>query len=138
MPLDTEKYQRLKFDWPAERVLRITISRPERLNALDEIGHRVISYIWPEIDPQLVSRLPCFWKLLCFDNPANTDINFQKIIKTNLVAHEITLLTWRATMKCLKFQCKRDLQLCSCRGFSTVTVVITDVVLPVTAATAPF
>lgn len=50
MPLDTEKYQRLKFDWPAERVLRITISRPERLNALDEIGHREISYIWPEID----------------------------------------------------------------------------------------
>lgn len=50
MPLDTEKYERLKFDWPAERVLRITISRPERLNALDDIGHREISYIWPEID----------------------------------------------------------------------------------------
>ncbi|MDO9459045.1 MAG: enoyl-CoA hydratase/isomerase family protein, partial [Alphaproteobacteria bacterium] len=50
MPLDEKKYQRLKFDWPAERVLRITISRPERLNALDKIGHREITYIWPEID----------------------------------------------------------------------------------------
>ena len=50
MPLDEKKYERLKFDWPAERVLRITISRPERLNALDKIGHREITYIWPEID----------------------------------------------------------------------------------------
>ncbi len=43
MPLDEKNYQRLKFDWPAERVLRITISRPERLNALDKIGHREIT-----------------------------------------------------------------------------------------------
>ncbi len=45
-----QDYQRLRFDWPAERVLRITIDRPERLNALDETGHRELTYVWREID----------------------------------------------------------------------------------------
>ncbi len=55
MTLREDAYTRLKFDWPAERVLRITFSRPDRLNALDEAGHREITYIWPEInrDPRV-------------------------------------------------------------------------------------
>ena len=43
-------YERLKFDYPEERILRITIDRPERLNALDAVGHREITYVWQEID----------------------------------------------------------------------------------------
>ena len=43
-------YQRLSFDRPAPRVLRITFDRPERFNALDEIGHREITYVWREVD----------------------------------------------------------------------------------------
>jgi enoyl-CoA hydratase len=43
-------YERLRFDWPDERILRVTISRPERLNALDATGHRELTYIWREID----------------------------------------------------------------------------------------
>ena len=43
-------YERLKFDYPEERILRITISRPERLNALDAIGHRELTYVWREVD----------------------------------------------------------------------------------------
>ena len=43
-------YQRLRFDEPAPHVLRITISRPERLNALDEQGHRELTYVWRQID----------------------------------------------------------------------------------------
>ena len=35
-----ENYQRLAFDYPAPKVLRITFNRPERYNALDAIGHR--------------------------------------------------------------------------------------------------
>jgi enoyl-CoA hydratase len=55
MTLREDAYTRLKFDWPAERVLRVTFSRPDRLNALDEAGHREITYIWPEInrDPRI-------------------------------------------------------------------------------------
>ena len=43
-------YERLKFDYPEERILRITISRPERLNALDAVGHRELTYVWREVD----------------------------------------------------------------------------------------
>ncbi len=45
-----QDYQRLRFDYPAPRVLRITIHRPERLNALDAIGHRELTYVWREVD----------------------------------------------------------------------------------------
>ncbi len=43
-------YQRLAFDRPAPRVLRITFNRPDRYNALDAVGHREITYVWREVD----------------------------------------------------------------------------------------
>jgi enoyl-CoA hydratase/carnithine racemase len=46
-------YTRLKFDRPDaanSRILRITLDRPERLNALDAIGHREITMVWRDID----------------------------------------------------------------------------------------
>ncbi len=43
-------YECLSFDYPAERVLRVTFDRPERYNALDATGHREITYVWREID----------------------------------------------------------------------------------------
>jgi enoyl-CoA hydratase len=43
-------YERLSFDYPEERILRITFDRPERYNALDAVGHREITYVWREID----------------------------------------------------------------------------------------
>ncbi len=43
-------YERLSFDYPMDRVLRVTFNRPERYNALDAIGHKEITYVWREID----------------------------------------------------------------------------------------
>jgi enoyl-CoA hydratase len=43
-------YQRLEFDYPHPRVLRISFNRPERYNALDVIGHNEITYVWREVD----------------------------------------------------------------------------------------
>ena len=45
-----DNYQRLAFDRPAPRVLRITFNRPERYNALDAVGHKEITYVWREVD----------------------------------------------------------------------------------------
>ncbi|HLR81995.1 MAG TPA: enoyl-CoA hydratase/isomerase family protein [Paenalcaligenes sp.] len=45
-----DKYQRLQFDWPATRVLRITMANPGRLNSADELMHRELSEIWRDID----------------------------------------------------------------------------------------
>lgn len=43
-------YQRLAFDYPEERILRVTFDRPEQYNALDAIGHSEITRVWREID----------------------------------------------------------------------------------------
>ncbi|SFG10416.1 enoyl-CoA hydratase [Palleronia marisminoris] len=45
-----EDYERLKFDWPAERVLRVTMENPGRLNAADAIMHGELVRIWRDVD----------------------------------------------------------------------------------------
>lgn len=50
MKLDYSVYRQLAFDRPGDRILRVTINRPERLNALDSDGHREITEIWRDID----------------------------------------------------------------------------------------
>jgi enoyl-CoA hydratase len=44
------RYQRLQFDRPHERVLRITMNNPGRLNSADTVMHRELMEIWREID----------------------------------------------------------------------------------------
>lgn len=43
-------YDRLTFDRPAERVLRITFDRPETFNSVDQETHTQITDIWRDID----------------------------------------------------------------------------------------
>ena len=43
-------YHSLVFDRPSERVLRITMARPDRLNAADRDLHRQLAEVWREID----------------------------------------------------------------------------------------
>lgn len=45
-----ESYTRLLFDWPAPRVLRITMNRPDRLNAADARMHRELADVWRDVD----------------------------------------------------------------------------------------
>jgi enoyl-CoA hydratase len=44
------KYTSFKFDRPADRVLRITLNRPETYNSLDRVGHAHFTEIWRDID----------------------------------------------------------------------------------------
>jgi enoyl-CoA hydratase len=48
--MDYSTYERLRIDWAGEGVLRVTISAPERLNALDATGHRELARIWRDAD----------------------------------------------------------------------------------------
>ena len=50
MPDVYAKYQRLLFDRPHPRVLRVTMHNPERLNSADEIMHGELATIWQDID----------------------------------------------------------------------------------------
>lgn len=43
-------YKRLQFDWPAERVLRVTMANPGRLNSADHIMHGELVQVWRDID----------------------------------------------------------------------------------------
>ena len=43
-------YTYLLFEYPEERILKITINRPEKYNALDETGHRELAYVWRDVD----------------------------------------------------------------------------------------
>jgi len=45
-----QKYDSFNFDEPATGVLRLTLNKPERLNALDSKGHRELADVWLEID----------------------------------------------------------------------------------------
>lgn len=43
-------YKRLKFDWPEERILRITMENPGRLNSADAVMHGELVRVWRDID----------------------------------------------------------------------------------------
>lgn len=45
-----DTYERLKFDWPADRVLRVTMENPGRLNSADSIMHAELVQVWRDID----------------------------------------------------------------------------------------
>jgi enoyl-CoA hydratase len=45
-----QRYRRLAFDLPAPRVLRVTMTRPEKLNAADRTMHRELAEVWRDID----------------------------------------------------------------------------------------
>jgi enoyl-CoA hydratase len=45
-----QSYQRLKFDHPEERVLRITMENPKRLNAADALMHEELVRVWRDVD----------------------------------------------------------------------------------------
>ena len=44
------RYTRLTFDHPHDRVLRVTMNRPERLNAADQAMHAELGNVWRDID----------------------------------------------------------------------------------------
>ncbi|MFG2074096.1 enoyl-CoA hydratase [Nonomuraea maritima] len=46
----TGPYEKLKIDTPAEGVLRVTISEPGRLNAVDATAHRELGEVWRDAD----------------------------------------------------------------------------------------
>ncbi len=43
-------FKHLKFDRPAERVMRITLDRPERMNSLDWEAHGELTRVWSIVD----------------------------------------------------------------------------------------
>lgn len=51
------QFDRLAFDRPAPHVLRVTINRPEKMNALDGEAHTQLEHIWAAIDADGETRV---------------------------------------------------------------------------------
>ena len=45
-----KRYQRLLFDRPHPKVLRVTMNRPDKYNATDSIMHTELVNVWRDID----------------------------------------------------------------------------------------
>ncbi len=54
-------FKHLKFDRPAERVMRITLDRPERMNSLDWEAHGELTKVWTVVDedPEVNAIIIC-------------------------------------------------------------------------------
>lgn len=50
MPNRYERYEKLKLDFPSDRVLRITFDNPETYNSIDAATHKELVAIWRDID----------------------------------------------------------------------------------------
>ena len=43
-------YERLELDYPAPRILQVTLNTPGRLNAADAVMHAELGRIWRDVD----------------------------------------------------------------------------------------
>ena len=50
MSSNYDRYRHVSLDRPHPRVLRITLNKPERLNAVDQPTHAELADIWRDID----------------------------------------------------------------------------------------
>lgn len=55
--MDWSAYQHLKFSYPREGVLLITIDRPGRLNATDAVLHRELAKVWLDVGEDDATRV---------------------------------------------------------------------------------
>ena len=56
-----DSFKHLKFDRPAERVMRITLDRPESMNSLDWEAHGELTRVWAivDADPEVNAIIIC-------------------------------------------------------------------------------
>ena len=75
-------FKHLKFDRPAERVMRITLDRSETMNSLDWAAHGELTRVWPivDADPEVNAIIIC-----CAGSAFSTGGDFSMIerIKNN-------------------------------------------------------
>ena len=52
-----EAFPSLRFERPDDGILRVILSAPEKRNAVDEQGHRELTYVWDAIDQDPETRV---------------------------------------------------------------------------------
>jgi enoyl-CoA hydratase len=85
------KYTSFKFDYPAERVLRITLDRQETYNSMDVQGHRDFTYMWRDIDSDPdISAVILTGAGKAFSSGAD-----YSMVEKNLVDHQARVRVWK-------------------------------------------
>jgi enoyl-CoA hydratase len=84
------EYESLRLDWPAEHVLRVTLSRG-KMNALDFAMHRDLTAIW-----RLIDRDPAVGSvLLCGDGTAFSAGGEFDMIERILADYDFRMVMWK-------------------------------------------
>jgi enoyl-CoA hydratase len=84
-------YRHLRLDRPVERVLRITLNRPERMNAMTAAMHTELTHVWRDIDLDTsVSAV-----LLCGEGRAFSAGGELDFVEELIKDHEARLRAWR-------------------------------------------
>jgi enoyl-CoA hydratase len=83
-------YESIRLDWPAEHVLRVTLSRG-KMNALDFVLHRDLTAIW-----RLIDRDPAVGAvLLCGDGRAFSAGGDFDMIERILADYDFRMVMWK-------------------------------------------
>ncbi len=85
------KYQSFEIDYPMDRVLRITLNKPETYNSLDKDGHREMAYIWRDIDEDEDISVA----LLRAKGRAFSSGGDFGMIQENMDSHEALIRAWK-------------------------------------------
>jgi len=86
------RYQRLLFDRPHRKVLRVTMNRPEKYNATDAIMHRELVDVWRDIDGD--DTVNCVIIQGAGGKVFSAGGDFD-IIEKNMKDHNARLRTWK-------------------------------------------
>jgi len=87
-----KRYQRLLFDRPHPKVLRVTMNRPEKYNATDAIMHRELVDVWRDIDGD--DTVNCVIIQGAGGKVFSAGGDFD-IIEKNMTDHNALLRTWK-------------------------------------------
>ena len=84
-------YERLTFDTPADRVIRVTMDVPGRLNAADDVMHDELGRVWKDIDRDPDVSV----SILCGAGDAFSAGGDFKMIDQMIDEHEVRVRVWR-------------------------------------------
>jgi enoyl-CoA hydratase len=89
------KYRDLLFGWPVDGVLQVTINRPERYNAADEVLHRELARIWLDVEDDERVRVV----LITGSGPAFSAGGDFEMIERNLTEFDTRARNWKESAR---------------------------------------
>ncbi len=85
------RFDKFRFDRPADGVLKLTFDNPETYNSVDAEAHRQLAYLWPEIDADPATRVV----IVTGNGKAFSAGGDFSVIEQMLDDHEMRMRVWK-------------------------------------------